>query len=144
MKLWVRCFGCILLLAALCADSVGAEPLAVLPVDIVLTGPNARQSLIVERVEDAKYVGEAGGAQEWAISDPAVAKVEDGVLLPLKNGEATVTVKVGDRSATAKVRVEKFDEADSVSFRNHVQSVLSKAGCNSGACHGAAAGKNGF
>jgi hypothetical protein len=30
------------------------------------------------------------------------------------------------------------------SFRNDVQPVLTKAGCNSGACHGAAAGKNGF
>jgi hypothetical protein len=30
------------------------------------------------------------------------------------------------------------------SFRNHVIPVLTKAGCNSGACHGAAAGKNGF
>ncbi|MCW5559831.1 MAG: DUF1549 domain-containing protein, partial [Verrucomicrobiae bacterium] len=29
-------------------------------------------------------------------------------------------------------------------FRNHVQSVLTKSGCNMGACHGAAAGKNGF
>ena len=32
----------------------------------------------------------------------------------------------------------------SISFRNHVIPVLTKAGCNSGACHGAAAGKNGF
>jgi hypothetical protein len=32
----------------------------------------------------------------------------------------------------------------SVSFRNHVVPVLTKMGCNSGACHGAAAGKNGF
>jgi hypothetical protein len=31
-----------------------------------------------------------------------------------------------------------------VSFRNHVVPVLTKLGCNSGACHGAAAGKNGF
>jgi hypothetical protein len=30
------------------------------------------------------------------------------------------------------------------SFSNDVQPVLTKAGCNSGACHGAAAGKNGF
>ncbi len=29
-------------------------------------------------------------------------------------------------------------------FRNHVQPVLSKAGCNSGGCHGALAGKGGF
>ncbi len=31
-----------------------------------------------------------------------------------------------------------------VSFRNHVLPVLSKMGCNSGACHGALAGKGGF
>jgi len=31
-----------------------------------------------------------------------------------------------------------------VSFRNDIQPILTKAGCNSGACHGAAAGKNGF
>jgi hypothetical protein len=31
-----------------------------------------------------------------------------------------------------------------VSFRQHVIPVLTKMGCNSGACHGAAAGKNGF
>jgi hypothetical protein len=30
------------------------------------------------------------------------------------------------------------------SFRNDVQPVLTKAGCNSGPCHGAAAGQNGF
>lgn len=32
----------------------------------------------------------------------------------------------------------------SISFSNHVVPVLTKMGCNSGACHGAAAGKNGF
>lgn len=30
------------------------------------------------------------------------------------------------------------------SFRNHVQPVLARFGCSSGACHGAAAGQNGF
>src|SRR5256885_8771327 len=29
-------------------------------------------------------------------------------------------------------------------FRNHVQPILAKMGCSSGACHGAAAGQNGF
>ncbi len=33
---------------------------------------------------------------------------------------------------------------DSPSFRNDVLPILSKAGCNSGPCHGALAGKNGF
>src|SRR6266508_2862550 len=31
-----------------------------------------------------------------------------------------------------------------ITFRNHVQPVLAKFGCSAGACHGAAAGQNGF
>ncbi|PYJ86820.1 MAG: S-layer protein [Verrucomicrobia bacterium] len=34
--------------------------------------------------------------------------------------------------------------ATNITFRNHVQPVLAKMGCSSGACHGAAAGQNGF
>jgi len=36
------------------------------------------------------------------------------------------------------------DEAQPVSFRNHVQPILAKMGCSLGACHGAAAGQGGF
>src|SRR5689334_17711450 len=43
----------------------------------------------------------------------------------------------------------KAADADSlaltnITFRNHVQPILAKFGCSSGACHGAAAGQNGF
>ncbi len=34
--------------------------------------------------------------------------------------------------------------AQDVSFRNEVIPILTRAGCNAGSCHGAAAGKNGF
>lgn len=46
------------------------------------------------------------------------------------------------RAADAGVKAA-HDSAEP-SFRNHVQSVLTKSGCNMGACHGAAAGKNGL
>lgn len=36
------------------------------------------------------------------------------------------------------------DETKPISFRNDVQSILTKNGCNMGACHGALAGKGGF
>src|SRR5690348_14841924 len=35
-------------------------------------------------------------------------------------------------------------QAAPVSFRNDVMAVLSRAGCNQGACHGNQNGKNGF
>ena len=48
------------------------------------------------------------------------------------------------RRAAATRAVDSRRVAPAHSFRNHVIPVLTKAGCNSGACHGAAAGKNGF
>jgi hypothetical protein len=52
---------------------------------------------------------------------------------------APATRPVASHAAPAPVRA-----IAPVSFRNQVIPVLTKAGCNSGACHGAAAGKNGF
>ena len=46
--------------------------------------------------------------------------------------------------ARATISVENHERDEPWSFRNHVEAVLTKQGCNAGACHGAAAGKNGF
>lgn len=48
------------------------------------------------------------------------------------------------RPASSSPAASVVDASTGSSFRNHVIPVLTKAGCNSGACHGAAAGKNGF
>ena len=42
------------------------------------------------------------------------------------------------------IEVERASAPYPLSFRNHVVPVLTKAGCNSGPCHGALSGKNGF
>lgn len=41
-------------------------------------------------------------------------------------------------------RAETTNRTAEVSFRNDVQPVLARSGCSAGACHGAAAGQNGF
>ena len=46
--------------------------------------------------------------------------------------------------ATVSVRVKDSHAPFTWSFRNHVIPVMTKMGCNQGACHGALAGKNGF
>src|SRR5262249_43265131 len=48
------------------------------------------------------------------------------------------------KQTTAKVRVLKADSTEPPSFRNQIIPILTRAGCNSGACHGALAGKGGF
>src|SRR4030095_11247418 len=75
--------------------------------------------------------------------DEKVVKIADGAAIPVGDGAATIIARVGDQSATATVSVSRFDQPFAWSFRNHVESVLSKQGCNAGSCHGARAGQNG-
>ncbi|HJT32807.1 MAG TPA: DUF1553 domain-containing protein [Pirellulales bacterium] len=120
------------------------DALVLLPAEIKLSGAQAYQTLLVEESRGGQYVGQVREGVTFESSNSHVVSVEDGVARPVGNGEATITAKVGDRSATAKVTVSDVEKPFRWSFRNHVESVLFKAGCSSGACHGAQAGKNGF
>jgi len=120
------------------------DTLTILPAEVVLTGPESRQKLLVETVSDQRFTGPAEGAIEWSSSDPNVVAVENAILIPKQNGTATITAKAGTRTASAKVTVKDIAAPHVWSFRNHVLAVFAKTGCNMGACHGALAGKGGF
>ena len=122
----------------------GAEPLTLLPSEFVLSGSEARQRLLVQATAGTQVVGQVTEGVMLTSSDPKVAKIEEGFVVPVGNGRAMITAMAGSQTATATVTVEKFEQPYSWSFRNHVQPVLSKSGCNMGSCHGALAGKGGF
>lgn len=120
------------------------DSLAVLPASIVLRGPKARQALVVEHSEGGHFTGPATKGVVFESSDPKVVRVSNSVAIPLADGKAIVRAHWQGQTASVAVTVEQHTSDAPWSFRNHVQSVLTKAGCNSGACHGAVAGKNGF
>ena len=120
------------------------EQLVILPGEIKLVGPEARQRLLVERRRAERFVGQVTKDLTLVSADPQVAAVENGVLVPRANGETTVSASAAGLQATVRVAVTRLDQPFVWSFRNHVESVLTRTGCNSGACHGAAAGKKGF
>jgi hypothetical protein len=122
----------------------GGDRLTVLPGRLTLVGPAARQRLLVEIRRGEDFAGEITNGVVWTSSDPKVVVVTAGIATAAGNGSAKLTAKVGNRLASVDVTVAGYEHPKTVSFRNEVQSVLAKSGCNSGACHGAAAGKNGF
>src|SRR5204863_5426143 len=91
-----------------------------------------------------QFVGEITNQLEMVSSDPAVVRIENGFVIPVTNGSATIRAKSGKLTASAPVNVRGMEQPFEWSFRNHVQPVLAKNGCSAGACHGAAAGQNGF
>jgi hypothetical protein len=119
-----------------------------LPTEIQLSSPEARQTLIVQWQNDSGFLEQQVGDVAFTSSDEKVARVEDGIVVPVANGSAEITAnyRSGEESyrSITKVTVTGLDQPFEWSFRNHVESVLSKQGCNSGACHGARAGQKGF
>src|ERR1700722_15997669 len=124
--------------------AAAAEELVILPSEVVLAGPEARQLLVIEQRRDGQFVGQLSQDVAFETSNPKVVQVEAGVLKPVGNGQAVVTAKAGALTAQTTVRVAGLDQPFVWSFRNHVESVMAKSGCSSGPCHGAQAGKNGF
>lgn len=123
---------------------VAGEEISLLPREFSLTTSEARQRLLVQRRVGDAFAGQVHQGLTLESSDPHVVRIEDGVAVPVGDGTAVITARVRDRTATAEVVVTGQKQPFQWSFRNHVESVLSKAGCNGGACHGARAGKNGF
>ena len=73
-----------------------------------------------------------------------MARISNDFAIAQGDGQATITATLHGRRASVPISIENFTAPAVWSFRNDVQPVLTKMGCNSGPCHGAAAGKNGF
>jgi len=157
-------FSIVLPLAMCSAKSPLADeavrPMQILPTTFQLRGQNAIQQLSVVQALPSSAAKTEGASADPSVaygpmvkdesitlrsSAPEIVRVVGSVAQPVSNGTAKIeAVADGDVVATAEVVVEGMQSAHPWSFRNDVQSVLARQGCNMGACHGALAGKGGF
>jgi hypothetical protein len=119
--------------------------LVVEPPRIELDGKGARQQLAVT-------LGAANGAARdvtpecvFAVEPEGVATVTSGgVVIATTDGSAVVRARFQNESAEVELHVKGTRVARAPSFRTDVAPLLSKAGCNMGACHGNLNGKGGL
>jgi hypothetical protein len=124
---------------------LGLGKISILPSSVSITGPHYGQRVVVEGIFADGHQEDLTSQAVVAISNPEVAKLDaDQVARPTGDGETTITATVQGRRASAPLTVKDYATANTWSFRNDVLPVMTKVGCNSGPCHGAAAGKNGF
>lgn len=117
----------------------------ILPAAISILGPHYQQRLVVEGTFADGHEEDLTSEAALASSDSKTASVDkSGFVLPHSDGESTISAVARGHRASARVEVKDYAEASTWSFRNDVLPVMTKVGCNSGPCHGAAAGKNGF
>ena len=110
-----------------------------------LRGKDARQQLLVTAILDSGAQRDFTRKAAYKVAPDGIAKVDaDGVVLPVGNGTATVTATVDGVSSSLPVKVEDAGVSEPVNFPNQIVPIFTKAGCNSGGCHGKASGQNGF
>jgi len=127
------------------APTAELRKLIVYPERILLDGPRADQMIGV--------LGHYADGREWdlrrtakfATSDPKVAEVDaTGMVRPVADGQAAITIEVGAQKASIQVEVKNAGVDTLVNFTREVVPILTKAGCTQGACHGSQHGRGGF
>jgi hypothetical protein len=135
----------VLLLTLTAPVLAGAAELRLFPGDFTLNGAGQQQQLLLVLLADGKVVAEHTAAARFSSSAPGVAEVTpSGTVLARSDGDAVITATLDGQSARLKVQVRGTRTEATPSFRNQVIPILTRAGCNSGACHGALAGKGGL
>jgi hypothetical protein len=81
----------------------------------------------------------------FEVSNHSVATVNvRGQVSPVSEGVTHLVIGAAGKRIRVPVEVREIREPNPVSFANDVLPILTKAGCNSGSCHGKAEGQNGF
>ncbi len=116
----------------------------VFPQQAKLDSTRRTMHLIVSGFYADGAVQDLTSVAEVKSKDEKIARTEGALVLPTGNGRTEVTVKLGGHELNVPVEVVNQDSPDKVSFNYGTLAVLSKQGCNSGACHGSPSGKGGF
>ena len=116
----------------------------IFPTDVRLTTRQDRQSLVVQAVFADGATRDVTAQASYSFADKSLVRFENATVFPVSDGKTELTVKYEGRVLKVPVVIEQAKLERPVSFKLDVIPVLTKAGCNAGACHGASRGKDGF
>ncbi|MDR3635883.1 MAG: DUF1549 domain-containing protein [Isosphaeraceae bacterium] len=132
------------------AETPALDRLEVEPTQVVLRNADeSTQVLATLQLADGTRLDMTRSAA-FTSSNPAVARVENGRVVPTGDGEAHIDVVATEPASgrefkqSVPVVVRGFAVNRTLNFTNDIVPVLTKFGCNAGGCHGKASGQNGF
>ncbi|CAN5685428.1 DUF1549 domain-containing protein [soil metagenome] len=141
-------FRTILAALVLAVPAGATEPaltqIEVFPPEIELSTARDRQLVVVQATFDNGITRDVTAEAEISSADDTLLRRDGHTFLPVTDGSTTLTVKYADQSVEVPVQVSRATEDPPISYRLDVMPVFMKAGCNTGSCHGAARGKDGF
>jgi hypothetical protein len=127
------------------APRAALTKLVVYPEKVELTGERGEQRLgILAEYADGRQWDLSREAKYTTSADKVAIVDAQGVIHPAGDGSAVVTVSVAGRRVEVPVQVKGVTTETPVGFSREIVPLLTRAGCNSGACHGASLGRGGF
>jgi hypothetical protein len=132
---------------AVANSAFAAERLVIVPGAIHFRTLDDVESLMLLKMDDSGVAtADLSEAAAWTVAPADLARIESGpVLIPRKKGEGTLTaVSTNGEKVSVALKVSAEPARRAWSYENHVVPVMTRAGCNSGPCHGAMAGKGGM
>ncbi len=140
-----RCLATVLALASLArAEAPAPSKIEVFPPDINLTTARDRQLVVVQATYPDGLTRDVTAEADLTLANPALVRREGNTYWPVVDGETTLNVAFGGQTVDLPVKVAQATAVPPLSFRLDVMPVFLRSGCNSGSCHGAARGKDGF
>jgi len=131
-------------LASTAAFAAELAEVRVSPPAISLTTSRARQSVVVQAVYADGITRDVTDQATYTFANEGLIRREGNLLYPVADGETQLTVAFESKSIAVPAKVQRAAEPRPVSFKLDIMPIFMKAGCNSGSCHGAARGKDGF
>ncbi|MCA9139683.1 MAG: DUF1553 domain-containing protein [Planctomycetales bacterium] len=126
------------------SDTTRKPDLAVYPPEIKLNSARDFQSFVAVIRRDDGITEDASDRVIWKVADETKVKRDNFQLLPLADGATELIAEYLGAEVRIPVTVSSASTKPPVSFTNDVMPVLTRSGCNTGSCHGAARGKDGF
>lgn len=118
--------------------------LSIYPSEIATNSAREFQRVVVQaHYEDGRSI-DVTSSCDFAVQPIQIGRMESEAFIPNEDGKGALEVKFQGLSSSAPVKVFQAKNQPQVAFRNEVLQVLTKSGCNTGKCHGAATGKDGF
>ncbi|MFN5104440.1 MAG: DUF1549 and DUF1553 domain-containing protein [Planctomycetota bacterium] len=124
--------------------AVAYKSLAVYPPAIKISASNDLQHVIAVATRSDGITIDVSDQVQWKLENPAVAKLENLVIYPVADGATQLVVSFNGLEARSTLEITQSQTPRTVGFERDVLPIFTKVGCNTGSCHGAARGKDGF
>lgn len=121
-----------------------SDSIAVYPTAVQLNSGRDFQSMVAIAEGSDGVTVDRTDQVDWSIEDSTIASVDGNRVVPLADGKSEIIAKISGVEVRIPLQVSGVKTRPKISFQKDVMPVLTRSGCNTGSCHGASRGKDGF